>query len=68
VDSPAPASGIVEASAPLCLVDEALSRFDGKVVIVVRDLESIIFLCCSLVICSAKTRDSSALVGALDCT
>ena len=60
VDSPAPANGIIGASGPLRLADRACSRVDGKIVVIVRDPEHQLFLDRSLLVCSAKTRASSA--------
>ena len=60
VDSPDPANGIIGASAPLRLADRACSQVDGKIVVIVRDPEHQLFLARSLVVCSAKTRASSA--------
>src|SRR6516165_3116946 len=34
-----PSNGIIGASAPLPLVDGAYSRFDGKLVVIIRDLK-----------------------------
>ena len=57
--SPPPANGFAGASALLDLVDEAHKCFDGKLVVSSAIL-SIVFLVRSLLICSAKTRHSSA--------